>query len=148
VTSKLSDELCISTIRTLYIFTHDSIGVGEDGPTHQPIEQLASLRAIPGLITLQERTRLVVANWVEKFKAYRVTLTVPALSRAPRVVFLVSGEEKAKVLRAVLQDAGSRARFPASLIRPADGRLTWLVDPSAARLLPRPLGRDRSGREH
>jgi transketolase len=40
-------------IPTIYIFTHDSIGVGEDGPTHQPVEQLASLRAIPGLITLR-----------------------------------------------------------------------------------------------
>jgi transketolase len=40
-------------IPTIYIFTHDSIGVGEDGPTHQPIEQLPSLRAIPGLITLR-----------------------------------------------------------------------------------------------
>jgi transketolase len=37
----------------IYIFTHDSIGVGEDGPTHQPVEQLASLRAIPGLIVLR-----------------------------------------------------------------------------------------------
>jgi transketolase len=37
----------------VYIFTHDSIGVGEDGPTHQPIEQVASLRAIPGLIVLR-----------------------------------------------------------------------------------------------
>jgi len=37
----------------IYIFTHDSIGVGEDGPTHQPVEQIASLRAIPGLITLR-----------------------------------------------------------------------------------------------
>lgn len=40
-------------IPVIYIFTHDSIGVGEDGPTHQPIEQLTSLRAIPGLITLR-----------------------------------------------------------------------------------------------
>jgi transketolase len=40
-------------IPAIYIFTHDSVGVGEDGPTHQPIEQLASLRAIPGLITLR-----------------------------------------------------------------------------------------------
>ncbi len=40
-------------IPVIYIFTHDSIGVGEDGPTHQPIEHLASLRAIPGLITLR-----------------------------------------------------------------------------------------------
>ncbi len=43
----------IMEIPTIYIFTHDSIGVGEDGPTHQPIEHLPSLRAIPGLITLR-----------------------------------------------------------------------------------------------
>jgi transketolase len=43
----------IMEIPVVYIFTHDSIGVGEDGPTHQPIEHLASLRAIPGLITLR-----------------------------------------------------------------------------------------------
>jgi len=43
----------IMEIPVLTIFTHDSIGVGEDGPTHQPIEQVASLRAIPGLITLR-----------------------------------------------------------------------------------------------
>jgi transketolase len=43
----------IMEIPVIYIFTHDSIGVGEDGPTHQPVEQLISLRAIPGLITLR-----------------------------------------------------------------------------------------------
>jgi len=43
----------IMEIPTIFIFTHDSIGVGEDGPTHQPIEQLASLRAIPNLIVLR-----------------------------------------------------------------------------------------------
>jgi transketolase len=43
----------IMEIPVIYIFTHDSIGVGEDGPTHQPIEQLASLRAVPGLITIR-----------------------------------------------------------------------------------------------
>ena len=43
----------IMEIPTIHIFTHDSIGVGEDGPTHQPIEQLASLRAIPGLVVLR-----------------------------------------------------------------------------------------------
>jgi transketolase len=37
----------------VYVFTHDSIGVGEDGPTHQPVEQVLSLRAIPGLITIR-----------------------------------------------------------------------------------------------
>jgi transketolase len=43
----------IMEIPVVYVFTHDSIGVGEDGPTHQPIEQLASLRAMPGLIVLR-----------------------------------------------------------------------------------------------
>jgi transketolase len=43
----------IMELPVIYIFTHDSIGVGEDGPTHQPVEQLISLRAIPGLITIR-----------------------------------------------------------------------------------------------
>jgi len=43
----------LSEIPSIFIFTHDSIGVGEDGPTHQPIEQLASLRAMPNLIVLR-----------------------------------------------------------------------------------------------
>ncbi len=43
----------IMELPVIYIFTHDSIGVGEDGPTHQPIEQLASLRAIPGMVVLR-----------------------------------------------------------------------------------------------
>jgi transketolase len=43
----------IMEIPVIYIFTHDSIGVGEDGPTHQPVEQLASLRAIPGFMVLR-----------------------------------------------------------------------------------------------
>jgi transketolase len=43
----------IMELPVIYIFTHDSIGVGEDGPTHQPVEHLASLRAIPGLVTLR-----------------------------------------------------------------------------------------------
>jgi transketolase len=48
----------------IYVFTHDSIGVGEDGPTHQPIEQLASLRAIPGLVVLRPAdANEVVESW-------------------------------------------------------------------------------------
>src|SRR4029077_17237348 len=43
----------IMEIPVIYTFTHDSIGVGEDGPTHQPVEQLASLRAIPGLADIR-----------------------------------------------------------------------------------------------
>jgi transketolase len=52
----------------IHIFTHDSIGVGEDGPTHQPVEHLAALRAIPGLITLRP------ADANEVVEAWRVIM--------------------------------------------------------------------------
>lgn len=44
---------CLMKLSVIYVFTHDSIAVGEDGPTHQPVEQLASLRAIPGLTVIR-----------------------------------------------------------------------------------------------
>jgi transketolase len=43
----------IARLRSMWVYTHDSIGVGEDGPTHQPIEQIASLRAIPGMVVIR-----------------------------------------------------------------------------------------------
>jgi transketolase len=55
-------------VPVIYIFTHDSIGVGEDGPTHQPIEHLASLRAMPGLVTLRP------ADAAEVVEAWRVIM--------------------------------------------------------------------------
>ena len=58
----------IMQVPVIYIFTHDSIGVGEDGPTHQPIEQLVSLRSIPGLITLRP------ADANEVAEAWRITI--------------------------------------------------------------------------
>jgi transketolase len=60
----------IMEIPVITIFTHDSIGVGEDGPTHQPIEHLASLRSIPGLITLRP------ADANEVVEAWRVIMTL------------------------------------------------------------------------
>jgi transketolase len=54
----------------IHIFTHDSIGVGEDGPTHQPVEHLPSLRAIPGLIVLRP------ADANEVVEAWRVIMTL------------------------------------------------------------------------
>jgi len=66
-------------IPVIYIFTHDSIGVAEDGPTHQPIEHLASLRAIPGLITLRP------ADANEVVEAWRVIMQ---LHHEPAVLIL------------------------------------------------------------
>ena len=54
----------IMEIPSIWIYTHDSIGVGEDGPTHQPIEQLATLRAVPGLMTLRPAdANEVIESW-------------------------------------------------------------------------------------
>ena len=75
----------------IYVFTHDSIGLGEDGPTHQPVEQLAALRAIPGLLDLRP------ADGPETVEAWRAALrhrkgpsflsltrqTVPVIDRGP-----------------------------------------------------------------
>lgn len=110
-------------LKVIYVFTHDSIGLGEDGPTHQPIEQLSNLRAVPNLLVIRP------ADAAETAEAWRVALRhrggpvalvltrqkVPALDRAalapaellergayilaesspapPKVVILASGSE-------------------------------------------------------
>lgn len=102
------------------------LGMGPDGHT-------ASL--FPGTEALREQTHLVVANRVEKFDTYRITLTPPVLNSAAAIIFLVSGEEKAETLQAVLQGEKQPERFPAQLISPTHGTLLWLVDRPAARLL-------------
>jgi transketolase len=65
----------IMEVPSLWIFTHDSIGVGEDGPTHQPIEQLLTLRSVPGLITLRPADANEV---VESWKVIMSLTTEPA----------------------------------------------------------------------
>lgn len=102
------------------------LGLGPDAHT-------ASL--FPGTRALLEQQRLVVANWVGKFYAERLTLTAPVLNNAAQVVFLVSGEEKALPLKAVLEGRYEPSQLPAQLIQLAHGRLLWLVDQAAARLL-------------
>ena len=77
-------------IPVIHIFTHDSIGVGEDGPTHQPVEHLASLRAIPGLITLRpadanevvEAWRVIMELRHEPVALILTRQAVPTLDRA------------------------------------------------------------------
>jgi transketolase len=71
----------IMEIPVIYVFTHDSIGVGEDGPTHQPIEQLASLRAIPGLIVMRPGDANEVVEAWKVIMKQRHEPTVLILSR-------------------------------------------------------------------
>jgi 6-phosphogluconolactonase len=99
------------------------LGMGPDGHT-------ASL--FPETAALAEKSRLVVANWVEKLKTSRITLTLPVLNAARCVAFLVSGTDKAAVLRAVLQSDAPGEKYPSKLVQPSEGKLIWFVDRAAA----------------
>ena len=68
---------------TIFVFTHDAMGDGEDGPTHQPVEQLASLRAIPGLIVLRPGDANEVVEAYRYVMQLRHEPAVLALSRQP-----------------------------------------------------------------
>ncbi len=100
------------------------LGLGLDGHT-------ASL--FPDTAALRESSRLVCANWVEKFHNYRLTLTFPVINAAAEIMFVVAGAEKASILQQVLQSEAAEGQFPAQRVRPADGRLLWMVDAAAAR---------------
>ena len=98
------------------------LGMGPDGHT-------ASL--FPETPALQEKSRLVVANWVEKLKTHRITFTLPLINAARSVVFLVSGVDKAPVLHEVLEGNAPGEKYPSKLIRPVEGNLIWFVDRAA-----------------
>ncbi|MDR1570098.1 MAG: transketolase [Oscillospiraceae bacterium] len=78
-----------------YILTHDSIGVGEDGPTHQPVEHLDSLRAVPGMLVFRPAdSREVVAGWLTALTENRPTCLV--LTRQDLPLYPNSGREAMK----------------------------------------------------
>jgi 6-phosphogluconolactonase len=100
------------------------LGLGDDGHT-------ASL--FPGSQALHEQSRIVVANFVEKFNTDRITFTYPVLNHAHQVVFLVSGKSKAQTVREVF--TSREGSYPAQGVQPEDGKLLWIVDRDAAGLL-------------
>ena len=104
------------------------LGMGADGHT---------VSLFPGSPALRESTRLVVAPYVERLRAYRLTLTLPVLNGARAVLFLVSGEDKARMLKTVLEAAGRSHEIPSQMIWPSRGTVSWLVDSAAASLLAR-----------
>ncbi len=73
----------VMELPVLFVFTHDAMGDGEDGPTHQPVEQLASLRAIPGLVTLRPGDANEVAEAYRYIVQLRHQPAVLVLSRQP-----------------------------------------------------------------
>ena len=99
-------------IPVIYIFTHDSIGVGEDGPTHQPVEHLASLRAIPGLITLRP------ADANEIAEAWRVIMQL----RHEPVALILSRQPLPTLDRSLYAPASGAAKGAYVLADARDGK--------------------------
>ncbi len=101
------------------------LGLGTDGHT-------ASI--FPRSEVLHETKRLVAAPYVEKFKSYRITMTLPLLNNGAAIVFLVSGAEKAEIVKAVLEGENE---YPAQAVNPSQGELIWMLDKDAASKLTR-----------
>ena len=101
------------------------LGLGPDGHT-------ASL--FPDSPGLKENSKLVIANWVEKFKTHRISFTFPVLNNAAEVIFLASGPDKAAMVHEVLEGKPTPP-LPSQQVQPANGRLLWMLDaPAAAKL--------------
>lgn len=102
------------------------LGLGENGHT-------ASL--FPHTPVLHESKRWVIGYYVDEVKLDRITLTAPLINAAENILFLVSGEEKAATVRAVLREVYRPDDLPAQLIQPTTGHLVWLLDSAAAAYL-------------
>jgi 6-phosphogluconolactonase len=107
----------MATQRGEPIYRHDLIllGLGDDGHT-------ASL--FPETAALDETVRRVVANFVPKMNAWRLTFTFPLINHARHVCFLVNASKNAELIEEVLK---GDARFPASRVNPTGGELTWVI---------------------
>ena len=95
----------------IYIFTHDSIAVGEDGPTHQPVEQLASLRAIPGLTVIRP------ADATETIEAWRL-----AVQAADGPVALILSRQKLPVIARSIDNSADKLINGAYILSDSDGK--------------------------
>jgi 6-phosphogluconolactonase len=114
-------------LRSKKVFDLVLLGIGADGHT-------ASL--FPGTAALDETEKWVVANHVPRLDAWRLTMTIPALRRAARVMFLATGEAKARVVAEAFGDLPHDAPHPCERVVPRHGRRDVLVDHAAAALLP------------
>ena len=110
----------MATQRGEPIYRHDLIllGLGDDGHT-------ASL--FPGTVALDETTRRVVANFVPKLNAWRLTFTFPLINQARHVCFLVGTAKNASLIERVIE---GDPQFPASRVNPSAGDVTWIIGES------------------
>ena len=97
------------------------LGLGTDG-------HAASL--FPNTQALSEKKRLVVANYVEKLKAYRITMTIPVFNQAQNVFFLVSAKDKRKVIQKVIHEPAKNSELPATFIQSKQTNPVWFINES------------------
>jgi len=102
------------------------LGLGTDGHT-------ASL--FPGADALGETKAPVATVFMPSLDGWRVTLTFPVLNAARRIIFLVSGVEKAAIVARVITSESPAKRLPATLVRPENGHVHWMLDAQAASLI-------------
>ena len=102
------------------------LGMGDDGHT-------ASL--FPYTEVLEETEHWVKAYYLAPQQMHRITLTAPCINRARKILFLTFGEKKRNALYQVLQGTPNPEKYPAQLIKPAEGEVIWLVGKSAAQEL-------------
>jgi 6-phosphogluconolactonase len=105
-------------------------GMGNDGHT-------ASL--FPNTAALDEQSRWVVPNYAEAMDSWRITLTYPVINNARYVIFLITGESKARALSMVLNGPDNPKQYPAQAVQLVDGELHWFVDEAAASRLNRTM---------
>jgi 6-phosphogluconolactonase len=119
-------------ILTRYFEAHEKkldlilLGMGTNGHT-------ASL--FPGTDALLESTRWVVPNFIPELKAWRITLTFPAIFSARKIIVLITGDEKAETLQAVLEGDEGNDQFPIKRILSIKNGVFWIVDQKAGKLL-------------
>jgi len=100
------------------------LGLGENGHT-------ASL--FPGTKVLKEKAKGIRKVYVKTERIFRVTMTAPLINLAHHIFFIVTGENKSKVLQKVLSTSSQPEKYPAQLIKPKNGELCWFADIAAAR---------------
>ena len=107
----------MATQRGEPIYRHDLIllGLGDDGHT-------ASL--FPGTAALNEQSRRVIANFVPKFNAWRLTFTFPLINHARQIMFLVGAAKNADLIQCVLD---GDLQYPAARVNPSSGDVTWMI---------------------
>jgi len=102
------------------------LGLGEDGHT-------ASL--FPGTDAVEECEKHVVAVFVPKLDAWRVTLTLPVLNAARNILFLVSGKSKSEMVQRIMSNKQPDKEIPATMVNPQNGEIHWMLDSEAMVLI-------------